>query len=207
VHVSGALAAEGPRPRFVAASRRATRAPKTGRATKRRETTPAAAAGATSGWGNERLGQRAAGATNGRLDSAAVRAFVCQDVAARPTTWDALPPDDVRERPGTIALDNSSVHHRKVVQAAVPLLAQAAVPLLAQAAVPLLAQAGGTCFSLPPYRPELSTSEPVWPHTKYPDRTTRRDADGAALHDAVDTALNPRAAAFKNARHHLSRSA
>jgi hypothetical protein len=185
VNVIGALAADGPQPRFVYASRRATRVTratktttKTTRATKRRkrrETPPAATVGAT----------------NGRLDSAAFLAFVCHDVAELPATWDALPADYVRERPCTIALDNYSVHHSKLVQAAVP----------------VLAKAGVTFFYLPPYSPELSTIEPVWHHTKYTDITIRSYADGAALQQAVNAALDQRAAAFQNAPHHLSRAA
>jgi hypothetical protein len=165
VNVIGALAAAGPRPRFVYASRR------TGRPTK--------ATGAT------------AGTAGGRLDSAAFLEFVCRDVAQLPTTWDALPVDYVRERPCTVALDNYSVHHSKVVQAATP----------------ILARAGVTFFYLPPYSPELSTIEPVWHHTKYTDITTRSYADGDALHHAVNDALDKRAAACQTATQHLPRAA
>jgi hypothetical protein len=103
VNVIGALAAHGPRPRFVYASRRtgrpapAARAPGT-------PTTPA-----------------------GRWDSVAFLAFVCHDVAQLPATWDALPADYVRERPCTIALDNYSVHHSALVQTATPILERAGV--------------------------------------------------------------------------------
>jgi transposase len=155
VNVIGALAAGGPAPRFVYASRR-------------------------TGKGGQ-----------GRLDSAAFLDFVCRAVAELPATWDALPADYVRPRPCTIALDNYSVHHSKAVQAAVPALAAAGVDF----------------FFLPPYSPELSTIEPVWHHTKYTDLTTRSYADGAALHAAVDAALDHRAAALQDRTQHLSRGA
>ncbi len=102
VNVIGALAAAGPRPRFVYASRRAQRAAR-GKARPRAPRDP------------------------GRLDSAAFLAFVCREVAELPAAWDALPPGYVRERPCTIALDNYSVHHSKDVQAATPVLAAAGV--------------------------------------------------------------------------------
>lgn len=152
VNVIGALAAVGPQPRFVYASRRS--------------------------------GQ-------GRLDSTAFLDFVCRDVAQLPTTWEALPADYVRERPCTVALDNYSVHHSKVVQAAEP----------------VLARAGVTFFFLPPYSPELSTIEPVWHGVKYIDITTRSYVDGAALHEAVDTALDQRVVAYQHATQNLSRAA
>lgn len=168
VNVIGALAADGPRPRFVYASRRI------GRPTK----TTSATAGT-------------AGTAGGRLDSAAFLDFVCRDVAQLPTTWDALPLDYVRDLPCTIALDNYSVHHSKVVQAATPVLERAGVHF----------------FYLPPYSPELSTIEPIWHHTKYTDITTRSYPDGAALHTAVDAALDKRAATVRTATHHLPRAA
>jgi hypothetical protein len=176
VNVIGALAAHGPRPRFVYASRR------TGRPTKTPKTpkTPRAAKTPSTG-----------GTSTGRLDSAAFLAFVCQEVAQLPALWDALPPDYVRDRPCTIALDNYSVHHSKLVQAAIP----------------VLERAGVTFFYLPPYSPELSTIEPVWHHTKYTDITTRSYADGDALHQAVSHALDKRAAALQNAAQHLPRAA
>lgn len=163
VNVIGALAADGPCPRFVYASRRTDR-----RATASTATAPA-----------------------GRLDSAAFLAFVCQDVAQLPAAWDALPADYVRPRPCTIALDNYSVHHSKAVQAAAP----------------LLARAGVTFFYLPPYSPELSTIEPVWQHTKYTAITTRSYADGDALQQAVNDALDKRAMALQHAAHHFPRAA
>lgn len=152
VNVLGALAAAGPRPRFVYASRR--------------------------------RGQ-------GKLDSAAFLEFVCREVAQLPATWDALPPDYVRERPCTIALDNYAVHHSKVVQAAEPVLARAGVAF----------------FFLPPYSPELSTIEPLWHQLKYTEITIRSYADGAALHAAVDAALDTRATAYRDAVHNFPRSA
>lgn len=167
VHVIGALAADGPRPRFVYASRRS------GRPSKAKVT------------------KTATDTTGGRLDSATFLDFVCREVAQLPTTWDALPLDYVRDLPCTIALDNYSVHHSKVVQAATP----------------ILARAGVTFFYLPPYSPELSTIEPVWHHTKYTDITTRSYADGDALHRAVNDALDKRAAAFQTATQHLPRAA
>lgn len=104
VNVIGALAAAGPRPRFVYASRRAGRTPK--------------AKGART---------QAGAPAPGRLDSAAFLAFVCRDVAGLPAAWDALPAGYARERPCTIVLDNYAVHRSKVVQAATPVLAQAGV--------------------------------------------------------------------------------
>lgn len=135
-------------------------------------------------WASRRSGQ-------GRLDSTAFLDFVCQDVAQLPAAWDALPPDYVRVRPCTIVLDNSSVHRSKAVQAAAP----------------ALARAGVTLYFLPPYSPKLSTIEPVWRHVKYTDLATRSFADGAALHDAVDTALAKRAAALCYPTHNLPRAA
>ena len=168
VNVIGALAADGPRPRFVYASRRV------GRPTK--------------ALGTKALGTKAPG---GRLDSAAFLDFVCREVAQLPATWDALPPDYVRKRPCTIAIDNYSVHHSKLVQEATP----------------VLERAGVFFFYLPPYSPELSTIEPVWHHTKYTDITTRSYANGDALHQAVNAALDKRAAAVQNATQHLPRAA
>lgn len=165
VNVIGALAAHGPRPRFVYASRRIVRTAKA--------TRTAAAAG------------------TGRLDSAAFLDFVCREVAQLPAAWEALPPDYVRERPCTIALDNYSVHHSALVQAAEP----------------VLTKAGVTFFYLPPYSPELSTIEPVWHHTKYTDLTTRSYVDGAALQQAVNAALDLRAATIQKAAQDFPRSA
>jgi hypothetical protein len=135
-------------------------------------------------WTSRRSGQ-------GRLDSAAFLAFVCRDVAQLPTPWDALPPDYVRQRPCTIVLDNYSVHRSKAVQAATP----------------ALAKAGVTFFYLPPYSPELSHIEHVWRRVKYDDISTRSFADGAALHEAVDTALAKYAAAHQNPTHDLPQAA
>ena len=152
VNVIGALAAVGPTPRLVWASRRS---------------------------------------SQGRLDSAAFLDFVAREVAQLPATWDALPPDYVRERPCTIVLDNYSVHRSTAVRAA-------------EAA---LARAGVTFYFLPPYSPKLSAIEPVWRHVKYTDLATRSFADGSALHDAVDTALANRARALCSPMHNLSRAA
>ena len=112
-------------------------------------------------------------------------------MAGLPATWDALPADYVRARPCTIAVDNYSVHHSKEVQAAAP----------------MLAKAGVTFFFLPPYSPELSTIEPLWHQVKYTDLTTRSYADGAALHQAVNTALDKRAAALQHTAHNFPRAA
>ena len=71
-------------------------------------------------WASRRSGQ-------GRLDSAAFLDFVCRTVAGLLAARDALPADDVRPRPCTIALDTDSVHRRKAVQAAAPTLARAGV--------------------------------------------------------------------------------
>lgn len=111
VNVIGALAADGPRPRFVYASRRAGRPAKAPKAKGTRTRT------------------QAGPPAPGRLDSAAFLAFVCRDVAQLPAAWDALPAGYVRERPCTIVLDNYAVHRSKVVQAATPGLAKAGVTL------------------------------------------------------------------------------
>jgi hypothetical protein len=135
-------------------------------------------------WTSRRSGQ-------GRLDSTAFLDFVCRNVAGLPAAWDALPVAYVRERPCTIVVDNYSVHRSKAVKAAEP----------------ALAAAGVTFYFLPPYSPELSAIEPLWRHVKYTDLATRSFADGAALHDAVDTALTHRAAALGDATYNLPRAA
>jgi hypothetical protein len=133
-------------------------------------------------WASRRSGQ-------GSLESAAFLDFVAREGAQLPASWDALPPDSVRERPGTIVLDTYSVHRSTAVQAAAP----------------VLAQPGVTGSFWPPAGRQMRDIEPVWRHVRYTDPATRSFADGATVHAAGDTALAERAAALCHPPHNFSR--
>ncbi len=64
-------------------------------------------------------------AGEGKLDGDARLDFVCRAIVGLPggrVALEAVPPDDRRARPCTIALDNDAVHHSKPVKAARPKL-------------------------------------------------------------------------------------
>jgi len=114
----------------------------------------------------------------GKIDSAAVLAFLWRDVAALPAAPDRLPPGYRRGRPCVIVLDNYSVHRSAVVKEVLP----------------ALAVAGVTCFYLPPYSPELNAIEPLWRHVKHEDMPVRSYDTADALKEAVDDVLDDHAA-------------
>jgi transposase len=70
-------------------------------------------------------------------------------------------------------LDNYSVHHAKVVQAALPSLTAADVHF----------------FYLPPYAPELNAIEALWGQIKHHDLQDRSYTDLSSLQQAVEGAL------------------
>jgi hypothetical protein len=120
-------------------------------------------------------------AGEGRLDGDAVLDFVCRELvglAGGRAALDALPAGYRRERPGTVALDNYGVHHSKPVKAALPKLAAIGIAF----------------YYLPPYSPKLNRIEPEWHALKYDRLQDRSFATGPALKDAVEAALDERAA-------------
>lgn len=108
-----------------------------------------------------------------KIDSAAFLQFVAQRVAGLPAPLDDLPADYRRDRPCVIVLDNYSVHHAKVVQAALPTLATADIHF----------------FYLPPYAPELNAIESLWRQIKHHDLQDRSYTDLSSLQAAVEAAL------------------
>lgn len=112
--------------------------------------------------------------TEGTYDAAAHLRFVARTVAGLP---DALAPGFQRARPCVVVVDNYSVHHSKLVKAAIPALAAAGVRFV----------------YLPPYSPELNPIEPVWRHIKHEDIPIRSHATDRGLQTAVEAALTARA--------------
>jgi transposase len=72
-----------------------------------------------------------------------------------------------------VVVDNSSVHHAKVVNAELPALAAAGVEF----------------FFLPPYSPELNLIAVAWRHIKYEQLPERSYASADGLQAAVETAM------------------
>jgi len=117
----------------------------------------------------------------GKLDGEALLDFIGRELVGLPAGRAALPTlpaADRRGRPGTIALDNSGVHHSKPVKAALPTLEAIGVSL----------------YYLPPYSPKLNRIEPAWHALKYDRLQDRSFATGPALKAAVEAALDDRAA-------------
>lgn len=112
-----------------------------------------------------------------RLDARALLDFLWRDVAGLPGTPDDPPAGCRRTRPLTVVLDNYSVHHGRVVKAALP----------------ALARAGITLFYLPPYSPELNRIEQEWRVLKYESLPVRSHDTASDLQAAVDTAIAVRA--------------
>lgn len=90
-----------------------------------------------------------------------------------------------------VVLDNYAVHRSKLVQAVQPALAAAAVH----------------CYYLPPYSPELNDIEPRWRHVTYEELPIRSHTTAAALTDAVDRALDARAAGLQQSTKELCEAA
>ena len=136
-------------------------------------------------------------ATDGKLDTAAFLAFVCQELAGLPggvADLATLPPDFRRPRPCTVVLDNYSVHHSKPVTAVLP----------------KLRAIGVSFYYLPAYSPQLNRIEPEWRVLKYDRLPDRSFTTGAALKAAVEAALADRAAelgAHHNSTNHLAEAA
>ena len=89
----------------------------------------------------------------GKLDSAALLAFIRHDIAGLPATAGTR-----RDRPCVVVLDNASAHVSKLVKAARPALEAANVWL----------------YYLPPYSPELNAVERLFrtiKHHELPERT------------------------------------
>jgi putative transposase len=112
----------------------------------------------------------------GRYDAAAHLRFVTEGVAGLPPL---PPPGYRRQRPCVIALDNYSVHHAQVIQAAGPRLVEQGVQF----------------YFLPSYSPELNAIEPLWRQVKYQDLPDRSHPSSDALQTAVEQALAKRAQA------------
>ena len=133
-------------------------------------------------------------AGQGKLDGDALLEFVCREIVGLPggrAALDALPSGYRRERPCTIALDNYGVHHSKPVKDALPTL-----------------EAIGVAFYyLPAYSPELNRIEPEWHALKYDRLQDRSYTTGPALKDAVDAALDERAAELHDPTTHLLEAA
>ena len=130
-------------------------------------------------------------ASEGKLDSAAFLDFVCGPLAQLPASHDALhtlPRDYRRARDCVVVLDNYQVHKSALVKTVRP----------------RLADAGAVFYELPPYSPHLTRMEPVWRAVKYGGCAVRSHATGAALRDAVDTALSRRAEACRALHLHQS---
>ena len=130
-------------------------------------------------------------AADGKLDSATFLAFVCARVAGLPVAHDALgslPSGYRRARDCVVVMDNYQVHKSALVGAARP----------------RLADAGVVFYELPPYSPHLNRMEPEWRAVKYGGCAVRSHATGAALRDAVDTALSRRAEACRALHLHQS---
>jgi DDE superfamily endonuclease len=133
-------------------------------------------------------------AAEGKLDGAAFLDFVCRRLAGLPggaAALAALPPDERRERPCTVVLDNYGVHHSTPVKAALPTLEALGVSL----------------YYLPAYSPKLNRIEPEWHALKYDRLAERSFTTGPALKAAVDAALDERAAELHNSTGHLLEAA
>jgi len=122
-------------------------------------------------------------ARQSRYDGAAHLRFVQEVVAGLPPV---LPEGLCRVRRCVVVVDNYSVHHAKVVQAEVPVLARAGVEF----------------FFLPPYSPEMDLIEPVWRQVKYEYLPERSHLSGDALQDAVDGAMTSYASHLAALRAH-----
>lgn len=114
----------------------------------------------------------------GPLDGEAFVHLVWQRIAALPPV---LPEGYRRERPCVVVVDNYTVHHGRVVQAARPQLEATGVSL----------------FYLPPYSPELNAPiEALWRQVKYHEMPRRSYTTATDLKAAVDAVLDRRAAAL-----------
>ncbi len=111
--------------------------------------------------------------TGGKLDSAAVLAFIWRDVAGLPASPLELPAGYRRARPCIVVLDNASAHTSKAVKAVLP----------------ALEAAGVTLYYLPPYSPELNRIEAVWRQIKYQELPVRSYRTLEDLRAAVEAAL------------------
>jgi DDE superfamily endonuclease len=109
-----------------------------------------------------------------KLDSAAFLAFVWREVGGMTTPVGEVPAGFRRGRRCVVVLDNSSVHHSRAVQDALPGLAAAGIELV----------------YLPPYSPELNLIEGLWRHVKHEELPIRSYTSAAALQAAVDHALD-----------------
>jgi transposase len=127
----------------------------------------------------------------GKIDSAVLLDFVCQQVAHLPAPPDHLPTGYRRAVPCIVALDNASAHTSKVVKAAIP----------------ALEAAGVTLFFLPPYSPELNRIEDLWRHVKYEELPTRSFQSLDDLRAAVARALNDHTAPTPDATTNFRKAA
>lgn len=114
----------------------------------------------------------------GKLDSAALLAFIRHDIAGLPATAGTR-----RDRPCVVVLDNASAHVSKLVKAARPALEAANVWL----------------YYLPPYSPELNRIEELWRQVKYQGLPVRSYRTLADLRAAVEGALRTHAAHLPDA--------
>jgi DDE superfamily endonuclease len=112
----------------------------------------------------------------GPIDGERLVQFIWR-VAGRPSVY---PEGWQRERPLVIVLDNYSVHKSQAVKAALS----------------ALERAGITLFYLPSYSPELSAIEPIWQAVKHQELRQRSYRLLAALKQAVEQALERKAAAL-----------
>ena len=115
----------------------------------------------------------------GPIDANRFLSFVWR-VAGRPAIF---PEGWKRGRPLMIKLDNYSVHHSQVVQAALPALEAADVFLV----------------YLPSYSPELSDIEPVWNDTKHHRMQQRSYEKVVQLKSAEEEALAQKAVQLREA--------
>lgn len=120
--------------------------------------------------GGARLVWESRQARQSRYDGAAHLRFVREVVAGLPAEY---PPGLVRQQRCVVVVDNYSVHHAKVVNAAMPELAAAGVEF----------------FFLPPYSPELNLIETAWRHIKYEQMPERSYASADGLQAAVEAAM------------------
>ena len=124
----------------------------------------------------------------GKLDSAALLAFVRGEVAGLPADGAA---GARRDRPCVVVLDNAAAHVSKAVAAARPALEAANVWL----------------FYLPPYSPELNRIEELWRHVKHEGLPVRSDRTLDDLRAAVEGALRSHAARLLDGTDNFSEAA
>lgn len=112
-----------------------------------------------------------------KLTSAIFLEFLWRQVGGMVTPLGAVPVDFVRERPCIVVLDNGSVHTSRLVKDHWAVLRAADIHLL----------------YLPTYSPNLNMIEALWRQIKYQELPARSYPELAALHAAVNQALEQHA--------------